>query len=101
MAIISGSMARPTFKSYIESIQAKSGKTPEDFWKLANKQRFVEHGKVVAKHGEILKWLKSEIGLGHVHANFVILLLRLRANDPKVSPQAREWANKTGFQKPE
>ncbi len=31
-------------------------------------------------------WLKSkEIGLGHEHANFVIVYLRLRSKDPKVS----------------
>ncbi len=73
----------------------------EDFWKLASRKGFVKRGDVVAKHGEMLAWLKSEMGLGHVHANFIILSLRLRANDQKVSAQAREWAFRTGFKKSE
>jgi hypothetical protein len=64
-------MARPTFKEYMDSIQIKSGKTAQDFRKLASKKGFVRHGKVISKHSEMLARLKSrEIGLGHVHANF-------------------------------
>jgi hypothetical protein len=93
-------MARPTFKAYMENIEAKTGKGPEDFWKLAAKKRFVKRDEMVGKHSEMLDWLKSEIGLGHVHASFIILYLRLRANDPKVSAQMKKWANSTGFKKP-
>lgn len=82
----------------MDNIQAKTGKTSEEFWKLAMEKSFVKRGKIVAKHGDLLAWLKSEIGLGHVHANFIILSLRLRANDPKVSTQSRNWAYKTGYQ---
>ena len=67
-----------TFKGYMENIQAKTCKTQEDFWKLAIKKRFVKRDKIVAKHADLLAWLESEIGLGHVHANFIILYLRLR-----------------------
>src|SRR5947199_8311026 len=61
-----------TFNAYMDNIQAKTGKTQDDFWKLATKNHFVKQGKIVAKHAELLAWLKSEIGLGHVHANFII-----------------------------
>lgn len=89
-----------TFKAYMENIQAKSGKAPDEFWKLANKKGFVKRGKVVAKHAGMLKWLKSsEIDLGHVHANFVILYLRLRAKDPSVSEHMKKWAYDTGYKK--
>jgi hypothetical protein len=54
----------------MENIQAKTGKTPDGFWKLAIKIGFVNDGKVVAKHAEMLKWLKTDIGLGHVHARW-------------------------------
>ncbi len=87
-----------TFKAYMDNVQAKTGKTPETFWKLAIKKGFVKGGKIVAKHADLLAWLKSEIGLGHVHANFIILYLRLRANDPKVSAQSKKWAYNTGYQ---
>lgn len=70
-----------TYKAYIDNIQAKTGKSPKDFVELAKKKGFVKDGKIVAKHGEILDWLKSEVGLGHGHANAIVFYLR----DP-------EWA---------
>jgi hypothetical protein len=50
------------FQSYLDNIQAKTGKTPADFRALA-----AEKGLV--KSGEIVSWLKSDFGLGHGHAN--------------------------------
>ena len=47
-----------TFKAYIDNIQAKTGKTQEDFWKLAIKNHSVKQVKIVAKHAELLAWLK-------------------------------------------
>lgn len=58
-----------TYKAYIDNIQAKTGKTPEDFRKLAKQ-------KGLAKYGELLKWLKTECGLGHGHANAIILYIQ-------------------------
>jgi len=91
-------MARPTFKGYMDNIQIKTGKTAQDFWKLANKNGFLKHGKIISKHSEMLAWLKSgEIGLGQVHANFIILYLRLRTDDPALSAQSKKWAYSTGY----
>ena len=50
------------FQSYLDNIQAKTGKTPDDFRALA-----AEKGLV--KNGEIVNWLKTDYGLGHGHAN--------------------------------
>ena len=87
-----------TFKAYAENIKAKSGKSLEDYWTLAVRKGFVKSDKVVAKHGEMLTWLKSrEIGLGHVHANMVILYFRLRANDPRLTAGMKRWAHETGY----
>ena len=58
-----------TYKAYIDNIKVKTGKTPEDFRKLAKKKRLV-------KYGELLKWLKSDCGLGHGHANAIILYIQ-------------------------
>ncbi len=85
------------FKSYMENIKAKTGKKPADFWNLANEKGFIKGGNVVVKHGEMLKWLKTDMGLGHVQANFMILYLRLKANDPNVSDQSKKWAYETGY----
>ncbi len=86
-----------TFKAYMDNIQAETGKTPDDFWRMANKKGFVKRGKVAASHAEMLEWLKAGMGLGHVRANFIILYLRLRAKDPKVSARMRKWAYDTGY----
>jgi hypothetical protein len=41
-----------TYKAYIDNVKAKTGKSPEDFQKLAKKKGLV-------KYGELLAWLKS------------------------------------------
>lgn len=87
-----------TFKAYMKNIQADTGKTPEDFWNLANRKGFVKKGKITAKHADLLAWLKSDIGLGHVHANMMITYLRLRANDPQLTAATKKWAYSTGYQ---
>ncbi len=87
-----------TFKAYMHNIETKTGKSGEDFFAIANKLGYIKDGKIVAPHAQLLKWLKSDIGLGHVHANFIITYLRLRTNDPKVSEQMRKWAYETGYE---
>jgi Domain of unknown function (DUF4287) len=73
-----------TFKAYLDNIQTKTGKSPDEFFELAKRKGFIERGKIVAKHAELISWLKSDIGLGHGHANAMILYLRIRTRDPKV-----------------
>ena len=90
-----------TFKAYMHNVEARTGKSKDDFFRMANELGFIKEGKIVATHAQLLKWLKSDIGLGHVHANFVISYLRLRTNDPKVSQQMRKWADTTGYEESE
>ena len=54
-----------TFQAYIDNIKAKTGKTPEDFKKLAEKAGLLRPG---VKAMTIVTWLKREFGLGHGHA---------------------------------
>lgn len=72
-----------TYQAYLDNIQAKTGKTPEDFKALAAKKGFLEPG---AKAGDIVAWLKRDFGLGHGHAMAIVLLLR-QVNAPKVSAE--------------
>jgi hypothetical protein len=58
-----------TYKAYIDNIYAKTGRKPEDFLKEAKKKGLV-------KYGELLKWLKTDCGLGHGHANAIILYIQ-------------------------
>ncbi len=63
-----------TYKAYIDNIKAKTGKDPEYFQKLAKEKGLV-------KHAELLSWLKSDRGLGHGHANAIILYIK----DPELA----------------
>ncbi|HZT04386.1 MAG TPA: DUF4287 domain-containing protein [Steroidobacteraceae bacterium] len=54
-----------TFLAYIDNIKAKTGKTPEDFKKLAEERGLLHPG---VKAGAIVAWLKRDFGLGHGHA---------------------------------
>ena len=58
-----------TYKAYLDNIKAKTGKDPEYFREAAKK-------KGLEKHGDLLAWLKSDCGLGHGHANAIILYIR-------------------------
>jgi hypothetical protein len=87
-----------TYKAYMRNIEAKTGKNPQDFWILSNKLGLVKEEKIAVTRSKLLEWLKSDIGLGHVHANTVILYLRLRTNDPKLSDKMKKWAFSTGYQ---
>ena len=59
-----------SFQAYINNIEAKTGKLPGDFKKLADKKGFTVKGKLKAetRAGDIVKWLKEDFQLGHGHA---------------------------------
>lgn len=66
------------FQSYLDNIKAKTGKTPDDFRKLAAQ-------KGLTKYSEVVAWLKSDYGLGHGHAN---LIAQMVANPDKVKKKS-------------
>jgi hypothetical protein len=59
-----------SFQAYLDNIEAKTGKTPADFKKLAAEKGFLVDGKLNpnTKVTEITNWLKEEFDLGHGHA---------------------------------
>nr|WP_295864338.1 DUF4287 domain-containing protein [uncultured Chitinophaga sp.] len=59
-----------SFQAYLDNIHKKTGKTPEDFQKLATQKGLLENGalKPGVKAGQIVAWLKEEYELGHGHA---------------------------------
>lgn len=67
-----------SFQAYLDNIEAKTGKGPNDFRRLAEKHGFTEHGKLRAgiKAGEIVAWLKRDFELGHGHAMAIVALLK-------------------------
>jgi hypothetical protein len=86
-----------SFKAYMENVEAKSGKSHDELYRIASDKGFIADDKIIATHKQLLEWLKSDIGLGHVHANFVIAYLRLRTRDPKISEIMKTWAYSTGY----
>jgi Domain of unknown function (DUF4287)/Domain of unknown function (DUF5655) len=85
-----------SFQAYIDNIRAKTGKTPEDFIKLATQNR-------LTKHGEIVSWLKSNFALGHGHATAMAGVV-LKAGLPKGSKEEKLTAlfsgKKAGWREP-
>ncbi len=57
-----------SFKTYIKNIEDKTGKSSEEFQKLAEKKGFTNNGVLVAKATEITNWLEKDFELGHGHA---------------------------------
>ena len=77
-----------TFQAYLDTIKAKTGKTPDDFRKLAAE-------KGLTRYPEVMAWLKNDFGLGHGHANAMAQLL-VNADRLKRPPDAALDAHFTG-----
>ncbi len=61
-----------SFQAYLDNIQLKTGKTPNDFIALAKEKGFGE----ATKSGEIVAWLKEDFGLGHGHAMALVHVIK-------------------------
>ena len=56
-------------ETQIKNIQTSTGKSVEQWAKLVKAQKF-------EKHGEMVKWLKEEHGIGHGNANLIAMTAR-------------------------
>jgi hypothetical protein len=74
-----------SFQGYLDTIKAKTGKTPQDFIALAEQKGFLKPG---TKAGEIVAWLKEDFGLGHGHAMAIVTILK-GVNAPKTTADER------------
>jgi hypothetical protein len=77
-----------SFQAYLDSVEAQTGKTAEDFRLLAGEKGLV-------KNGEIVAWLKSDYGLGHGHANAIAHVITQYGQE-RVSPEDAIAAHFTG-----
>jgi len=87
-----------SFKAYAQNIEDKTGKNVKEYYLLAEQKGFIVDDKIVATHAQMLNWLKTDMKLSHVYANFIITYFKLRTHDPKVTQQTKKWANETGYQ---
>ncbi len=67
-----------SFQAYISNIQAKTGKSAEDFKVLGEAKGFLENGvlRQDVKAGAIIAWLKEDFQLGHGHAMAIVALFK-------------------------
>ena len=67
-----------SFQAYLDNIQKKTGKTVDDFKKLAEKKGFLQKGKLKpdAKAAQIVAWLKEEFELGHGHCMAIFAVFK-------------------------
>lgn len=66
-----------SFQGYLDTIKEKTGKTPDDFKRMAKEKGLTEYAELIA-------WLKTDYGLGLGHARAIVEVIR-RAQEPRSS----------------
>jgi uncharacterized protein DUF4287 len=66
-----------SFQAYLDNVETKTGKTPQQFIDLARAKGFSSDTKA----GEIVAWLKADFGLGHGHAMAMVHVIK---NGPQI-----------------
>lgn len=61
-----------SFQAYLDNIEAKTGKTPNEFITLAKAKGFGPDTKA----GEIVAWLKDDFDLGRGHAMALVHVIK-------------------------
>ena len=67
-----------SFQAYLDSIEAKTGKTPNELIALAHEKGY----DADTKAGVIVDWLKEDFGLGRGHAMALVHVIK---NGPEIS----------------
>lgn len=68
-----------SFQAYIDNVKARTGKTPEDFLRLARAKGLLEPG---VKTGQILAWLKDDFELQRGHGMAIVLTFKRATHEP-------------------
>ena len=69
-----------TFQAYLDNIEARTGKRPADFIRLAREKGWMAGGRLRddIKAGQVIAWLKQDFALGHGHSMAIVALLKGR-----------------------
>ena len=62
-----------SFQAYLDNIQAKTGKSPEEFRKLAAEKGLTDP---LAKASVFIDWMAADFDLGRGHAMAIVAYLR-------------------------
>ncbi len=68
-----------SFQAYLDNIEEKTGKTPNDFIAMAKEKGYDDPA---TKAGVIVEWLKQDFGLGRGHAMAIVHVIK---NGAKIS----------------
>jgi hypothetical protein len=90
-----------SFQAYIDNIKAKTGKSPDDFKKLAEQKGFLENGELrpTVKAGQIVDWLKKDFQLGHGHAMAIYTVFKKLKQTIMVNGETK-FTDKKAVEKP-
>jgi hypothetical protein len=80
-----------SFQAYLDNIKTKTGKTPDDFKKLADKKGLLKPG---VKAGQIVAWLKEDFELGHGHAMAIFAVFKSKGYITGPEKKAKAKAKK-------
>lgn len=61
-----------SFQAYLDNIETKTGKTPEELVALAKEKGFGQQSKA----GDIVAWLKEDFDLGRGHAMALVHVIK-------------------------
>jgi len=61
-----------TFQAYLDNIEEKTGKTPQEFIDMATTKGFGKDTKA----GEIIQWLADDFNLGRGHAMAIVHIIK-------------------------
>ncbi|MCA9381212.1 DUF4287 domain-containing protein [Candidatus Dojkabacteria bacterium] len=61
-----------SFQAYLDNIEEKTGKTPNEFISMAKSKGFSKDTKA----GEILAWLKEDFDLGRGHGMAIVHIIK-------------------------
>ncbi len=61
-----------SFQAYLDNIETKTGKSPNEFVELAKLKGFSKDTKA----GEIVSWLKQDYELGHGHSMALVHVIK-------------------------
>lgn len=62
-----------SFQAYLDNIEAKTGKTPQEFIDMAKTKGFDDPA---IKAGVILEWLKNDYDLGRGHGMAIVHIIK-------------------------
>lgn len=82
-------------QAMIQNLQEKTGKSLDEWVKIAKASK-------LEKHGEIVKFLKTDHGLGHGYANLIVHTLKDQSEEGKAAddPVAAQYAGEKAGLRP-